>query len=141
MRLFFDTSCLMKRYVYESGSEIVDELFEKASEIIVSPITKIEALSVCKRIQYEKIITDEDYLSLKVKIIDDLNNMSIIPWNIEIEDTVIKLYDKYQLKSLDAIQLGTALTQKTIIDYFVLSDKKLKNIFKLENLQIIDPNE
>jgi len=50
MILFFDTSALIKRYISETGSNKVDELFEISENIIVSPVTKIEVYSSLKRL-------------------------------------------------------------------------------------------
>ncbi len=51
MRYFFDTSALVKRYVQETGSDLVDKAFEEANQIIVSAITRIETLSAFRRLR------------------------------------------------------------------------------------------
>lgn len=50
MNLFFDTSALIKRYIYEIGSHLVDNLFQQADSIYVSIITELETYSTLRRI-------------------------------------------------------------------------------------------
>ena len=54
MKIFMDTSVLIKRYFLEDGSGKVDKLFESANQIIVSPVTAIEARSILRRLLAEK---------------------------------------------------------------------------------------
>ncbi len=63
MIFFFDTSALIKRYIVENGSEKVDNLFKTASQIIISPVTKIETCSTINRLKVENAISKEDYSS------------------------------------------------------------------------------
>jgi len=72
MKLFFDTSALIKKYIIEDGSKKVDELMNKAESIIVSVITEIEVYSTFKRLLIEKAINEIDYktnLRLTIHII------------------------------------------------------------------------
>ncbi len=48
--LFFDTSALIKRYIQEAGSDLVDELMDSAMEIYVSAISRIESNSAINRL-------------------------------------------------------------------------------------------
>jgi len=53
MRYYFDTSALLKRYIKESGSEVIDDTIDKAHEILVSALTHIEAISALRRLLSE----------------------------------------------------------------------------------------
>jgi predicted nucleic acid-binding protein len=141
MILFFDTSALIKRYILEIGSNKVDELFEVAENIIVSPVTKIEAYSTLKRLLSTNLISNDDYETVKSNIDYDFGYFSVVSLNEEIEKEAIKLIEKYQLKTLDSIQLASCLYRKADISDFVVSDVKLKTAAEAENIKVIDPTE
>lgn len=139
MKLFFDTSALIKKYVTEEGSDKVDALMNKAESIIVSAITEIEAYSTFKRLLIENAINESDYKTLINEFEIDYPYYSHIVLDDLITSNAKSLIDKYQLKTLDSIQLGTAVLLKDEIDYFVVCDAKLVKAGKKERLKIINP--
>lgn len=141
MIFFFDTSALIKRYISETGSNKVDELFEIAENIIVSPVTKIEAHSTLKRLLATNLISKADYETVKSNIDYDFRYFTVLSLNEEIEKEAINLIETYQLKTLDSIQLASVLYRKTDIRSFIVSDVKLKNAAEAENIEVIDPTE
>ncbi len=141
MILFFDTSALIKRYISETGSNKVDELFEISENIIVSPVTKIEVYSSLKRLLVTNLISDEDYETVKSNIDYDFRYFTVVSLNEKVEKEAIKLIERYQLKALDSIQLASCLYRKADIRDFIVSDVKLKNAAEAENIEVIDPTE
>ena len=141
MILFFDTSALIKRYIVEPGGKKVDELFDIASQIIVSPITKIETHSALKRLLEERNIAKVDYLNLIKEINHDFEFFTILPFSQEIEANAVTLIEKYPLKTLDSIQLASCISKKEIIDSMVVADLKLKKAVDAENITTIDPTK
>ena len=139
MKLFFDTSALIKKYIIEDGSKKVDELMNKAESIIVSVITEIEVYSTFKRLLIEKAINEIDYKTLLNEFDIDYPYFTHIIFDNLITSNAKLLIDKYQLKTLDSIQLGTALLLKDEIDYFIVCDSKLVKAGKKEGLKIINP--
>ncbi len=139
MKLFFDTSALIKKYIIEDGSKKVDELMNKAESIIVSVITEIEVYSTFKRLLIEKAINEIDYKTLLNEFEIDYPYYSHVIFDNLITSNAKLLIDKYQLTTLDSIQLGTALLLKDEIDYFVVCDLKLVKAGKTEGLKIINP--
>jgi uncharacterized protein len=141
MNLYFDTSALIKKYIDEKGSDKVDELFNNAENIFVSNITEIETLSTFKRLQIENEITEKEYQQLKKEIEIDFHSFEIIELDDEVINYSKKVIEKYQLKSLDSIQLGSLLVIKNMLDHFIVCDKKLLEAGKKEKINIINPNE
>jgi predicted nucleic acid-binding protein len=126
MNYYFDTSALIKNYIEENGSNIVIELINNAKEIFVSELYLVESISTLRRILLDKLITEEDYENIKNEIKYDFEYFT----KIEIEKILNdceNLIDKYQLKTLDSIQLASAIHIKNEIDYIVCCDKKLLN--------------
>ena len=141
MILFFDTSALIKRYIEEAGSQNVDKLFNISSQIIVSPVTKIEVYSSLKRLLVTNLISDEDYETVKNNIDYDFRYFTVVSLNEKVEKEAIKLIERHQLKALDSIQLASCLYRKADIRDFIVSDMKLKNAAEAENIEVIDPTE
>ncbi len=141
MIFFFDTSALIKRYIAENGSNKVDELFGGCDQIIVSPITKIEAYSTIKRLEIESNLSKEAYTTLCHEINSDFQYFTVLLLNRQIEESAISLINKYQLKALDALQLASVIEQKEVVQSFVVSDRKLKKAAISEKLSIIDPTD
>ena len=138
MNYYFDTSALIKNYIDESGSEFVSNLLDQSDIVFVSEITLIEGFSTLKRILLEKLITEEDYVYAKAEIKEDFQYFTII----DIETAILeceRLIDEYQLKTLDSIQLSSALNIENRLDGFVCCDKKLISAAEKEELKIINP--
>lgn len=141
MIFFFDTSALIKRYIAETGSERVDDLFKAASQIIISPITKIEIYSTIYRLKSKNAISEEDYSRLNEEIQYDFRYFKVLSFNQEIELQSIYLIERHQLKTLDSIQLASCISQRDFVASFIVSDKRLKQAAENEKLDFIDPTE
>ena len=141
MNLFFDTSALIKKYIDENGSQNVDKLFLSADRVLVSVISEVESISTLKRLVIEQEISENDFDLLKNEIQTDFSFYTIIELDSEIINFAIESIEKYQLKSLDSIQLGSALCNKNQIDYFVSCDNKLLKAAQKEGFKIINPNK
>jgi uncharacterized protein len=141
MNLFFDTSALIKKYIDEQGSDRVDEILDQARSVYVSGITEIEMLSAVKRLLHDGIIDKNGYNSVKKEMLYDLDFFQIIELDKTVIETAKELIEKYQLKSLDSIQLGTVLSIKDEIDLFAVCDDKLCTFAKQEGIRIVNPNK
>jgi len=139
MILFFDTSALIKKYIQENGSDFVDKYFQQASKVIISPVTYIESMSTIKRILIEKNITIKQYNQIKDDIIFDLEYFTIPSFSEEIEYYSVMFIEKYQLKSLDSIQLSSAHSFKSDIDIFLTADNKLAKAASNEGFSVKNP--
>lgn len=136
MKLFFDTSSLLKHYISEEGSELVDKLFMESERIYVSEITSIESYSALNRLVKEKAITSNQMNQIFSELNYDFSYFSIVDMK-DSKDLAISLIGKYKIKTLDAIQLGSALIAKNEIDHFVCSDKQLIRVGKMEGQSIL----
>jgi hypothetical protein len=110
MVFFFDTSALIKRYIAETGSKKVDDLFKTAIQIIISPVTKVEIYSTINRLRSENAISKNDYSRLNEEIQYDFKFFKVLSFNQEIESLSVHLIEKHQLKTLDSIQLASCLS-------------------------------
>lgn len=139
MNFYFDTSALIKKYILEKGSDVVDNLFDKADIVFLSSISEIEIFSTFKRLLIEKDINAKEHKFLKSEFETDYQYFSVINFDEYIAEHAKTVIEKYQLKSLDSIQLGTALLVKDKIDSFIVCDQKLINAAKKEGIDITNP--
>ena len=138
MIAYFDTSSLIKKYIDEEESESVYQLFLNADKVFVSYITKIECFSALKRFKSARAITSKEYLYLKEEIFSDFEFYTAVN-PMYVESKSIALVEKYQLKTLDAIQLSCALSLKDEINFFICNDQKLIDSAQKERLHVIKP--
>jgi predicted nucleic acid-binding protein len=69
MRVFFDTSSFVKRFVEEVGSKQADDITQKSSAIGLSIICFPEIISALNRKLRTEFITAETYSDLKIDIL------------------------------------------------------------------------
>lgn len=133
MRYFFDTSALVKRYLPGGDSEL-SRLLNKATEVIVSSITLAEFYGVMgANLKMGKLTLNEH----SERIADGENDFAefeIVAYNSGIEVIVKRLSAKYAHRTLDNIQLASALVAKP--KYFVTADKKLAKLARAEKLNV-----
>ena len=125
MKLFIDTSSLIKKYIEESGSDKLISLIMEANEIIISPITKIEFFSALSRLLHTGYIDKESYRIASHEFEIDYRDYNIILFQESIENLALELLRIYNLKTLDSIQLASVKHSES--SKFVISDKKLFN--------------
>ena len=123
MKSFFDTSSLVKKYIDESGSDTVTELFQNSDEVVLSPITRIEFQSALQRLVNSNILTQESYEIALAEFTQDSVEYEFIKFDLTLEELVLTVIKKYGLRSLDGIQLASAKMSNA--DQFVTSDTKL----------------
>lgn len=139
MNIFIDTSALIKRYVNEIGSDTIDSLLSKTDIIYVSIITEIESFSTLRRLLYDKQITKREFLQLSKEIEKDFQFFTIIDFDESVIFLAKSLIMKHGLKTLDSIQLSSAILIKDSIDYFVCCDNRLVTAANKEKLKTINP--
>ena len=122
MKVYFDTSSFVKRFVDEVGSKQVDDVIQKASEIGLSIICFPELMSALNRKLRSELITKEIYLDLKSEIMEDIKDADIINLTPEVINKTTELLENNFLRSLDAMHLACALEWKA--ELFVSSDER-----------------
>lgn len=139
MKLFLDTSTLFKLYHHELGTQNMDNVFSEndVTDVFISSITKVEFISAI----YKKVRMQELNLNDAGQIISLFDNDSkkyvIIPvTNIAIENAklLILKYGQDGLRTLDAIQLASAIEVRELVDKYFTSDKLLFTLFEKEYL-------
>lgn len=72
MRVFFDSSAFVKRYIDEPGSSEALAWCDQASELVISVIALPELISAFCRLQREGRIADAQYRQIKSDLMADI---------------------------------------------------------------------
>lgn len=141
MKAFLDTSSLLKLYHYEINSETVEDVLSKGvEEILLSDIAILEFRSAIWRKVRDGEIDEEIAVEVVSCFQKDYNNFQWVRLQLYIIETASNLLMKYGnkgLRTLDSLQLASALTLKNEECVFLTSDNLLKSLFKDENLNVI----
>jgi uncharacterized protein len=122
MRVFFDSSAFVKRYVREEGTDTVLLWCDKATELCLSGIAIPEIVSAFCRLQREKHVSPLQYRHLKAMLMADIVDAAICDLTPEvIRQTIIGLENNV-LRGMDAIHLGSALVLDA--EVFVSADAR-----------------
>ena len=109
--LFFDTSALAKRYVYETGSEWISGFFdEEAKEsIYIAEITTVELTSAVVRRSNTGSIPRADVSSILASFDRHLlTDYFVLEMTSEVLLDARSIIRKHGLRSYDAVQLAIA---------------------------------
>lgn len=122
MRVFFDTSAFVKRYIYEAGTDSVLEWCDRATEIGLSGIALPEIVSAFCRLHRENKITDAQYRKLKSLLMSDIEDAAICDLTPAVLAQAVSSLETNVLRGMDAIHIGSAVALKA--DVFISADKR-----------------
>ncbi len=122
MKVFYDSSAFVKKFVEEEGSDKVDEFCQKATDIGLSVICLPEMFSALNRKLRENNLALEDYQIIKNQVFDDIEDIHIINLAPTVIQGAINALEQNSLRSLDALHIACAIVWEA--DLFVSSDKR-----------------
>jgi len=139
MKIYLDTSSLFKLYHKEIGTEEMDQLFSSnnITAIFLSELTNLEFFSaLLKRVRMKEMsIENADEIIKLFK--EDLKKYTIITVSTDVFENASRLILKYGqdgLRTLDALQLASAIEVKNIVTKYFTADKLLLSLFEKEFL-------
>ena len=140
MKIFLDTSSLIKLYHDEQGTKNLDSILDnfEISEIFLSELAKVEYNSAIWKIVRTKELTEDEGIELINSFNDDYGKFNFVDLNnlmiYDARELIIK-YGQLGLRTLDSIQLASILEIKEKLAFAVTSDKLLEKIIKLEGIE------
>ena len=139
MKIFLDTSSLIKLYHNEIGTDILDRLFEdnEVGEIFLSDIAKVEFTSAIWKKVRTKDLTSDEATDIIASFLDDYDKYTFIDVDSELISIARDLVVKYGLKglrTLDSVQLASIIEVKTGLSFAVTADVLLKSLIELEGI-------
>jgi uncharacterized protein len=133
MKIFFDSSSFAKRFIEEAGSQEVDKLCQKASELGLSVICFPEILSALNRRLREKNINQIEYSLAKNRLSEELNDIQIINLTPKVIAKAGLLLEANILRAMDALHIACAIEWEA--DLFVTSDQRQAKAAKKARLK------
>lgn len=138
---FLQTAALLKHYRKESGSEIVDEIFEdRDNEIYISNTTIVEFAVAMNKLR-ASLITDAEFrIEMRNFGRDVKKRIVVIPFYDEHIRISADLVVAYNLDALGAMQLAVAIAHPADL-FFVSTDPLLLKAAQGEGMRILNPEE
>lgn len=122
MRVFFDSSAFVKRYVREEGTDVVLSWCDVATELCLSGIALPEIVSAFCRLLREDLVSPVQYRHLKTMLMADISDAAICDLTPEVIRQSIISLEKNVLRGMDTIHLGSALALN--VELFVSADAR-----------------
>jgi len=140
MKIFLDTSSLIKLYHFETGTDYLDKVFQNntITEIFLSDLAKVEFISAIWKKVRTKDLTDIEATSIITSFNNDYDNYSFIDLDSNIILVARDLIDKYGLKglrTLDSLQLASRLNVKSELAFAITADEQLRTLINLEGVK------
>ncbi len=133
---FFDTSALVKHYHLERGSSVVNELMETYI-VAISELAIVEMTSALMRRHLSGELRRSNLEWALERFYSDLENYVVVPISSETISLATSLVIKHGLKTLDSLQLASALRIKAEARVFVTFDEKLKKAAEKEGFKVL----
>jgi uncharacterized protein len=147
---FVDSSALVKRYISETGSTWVLELFNPAIDnaIFVAAITGVEIIAAIARRSRTGSISTSDATVVCNQFRDDLQtDYQIVEITEEIITSGMALAETLELRGYDAVQLAAGCTLNKLciasglpVVTFVSADHQLNLAAVAKGLSVENPN-
>jgi len=136
MRVFFDTSAFVKRYIEEPGTDKVIEICRQAQHIVLCVICLPEMISTLNRLVREGKLLTDDYQKTRDLILREIEDAEICYVTPDVVTRTIRCLENNPLRAMDALHLGCALILEP--DLFVSSDHRQLEAAKREGLKVVE---
>jgi predicted nucleic acid-binding protein len=149
LRIYLDSSALVKRYLQEDGSDVVDKFFERAErredQLLFSAWNIGEVLGVFDfrftrgELDRKQLITAVKLFAGEARKLSALKALKVIPITRTVLHEARELMLRLHIYQADAIQLSTARWMNAGL--FVSADRELIQKAGLLQLRVINPEE
>jgi len=136
MRVFFDSSAFVKRYIDEPGTDKVIEICRQADNLVLSVICLPEIISTLTRLVREGKLLSHNYQQIRDLILTEIEDIEVCYVSPEVVTRTIKCLEKSPLRAMDALHLGCALVVKP--DLFVSSDRRPVEAARRNGLNVME---
>ncbi len=147
---FFDSSALAKRFIRETGTALVLNLWRPSAghAIYAARLTEVEVCAaLARRHKSLKLTSDQFHKSVKRLRRDFAERLVVTATTESIVIDALRLAESYALRGYDALQLASALeaNRRRLLHplpplTLVSSDSDLNQAAQAEGLTVEDPN-
>lgn len=135
MRLFFDSSAFAKRFFEESGSDGVESLCLRASELGLSVLCVPEVISAMNRRVREGNLPQRQYAVVKRRLAEDVRDADIVQLTTGVVARSVRFLERNPLRAMDALHLACAAEWGA--DLLATSDIRQFNAALAEGLRAV----
>ncbi len=122
MRILFDTSALLKRYLPEAGRAAMLEWFARARPVVAAPHCRVELYSALNRVRRETQASDVLYRQTCDEVERNFSGFEVVPWTTVMERAAVRALEASPLRAGDALHLAAALAAS--VDLFITADHR-----------------
>lgn len=122
MKACLDSSAFAKRFVDESGSDVVDAVCTAASELGLSVLCVPEVTSALNRRLRERLLTLNQYRLAKQRLLDDVRDADVIQLTPAVIGLAIQILEASPVRAIDALHIACAIEWGA--DVFVTADAR-----------------
>jgi len=108
MRLYLDTSALVKLYVDEEGSPVVRSAVDQARLIATSAMAYVEARAAFVRRRYEKRLSADEYRRIVRDLDADWGHYLVVVVTDRLIQDSANLAERHRLRAYDAVHVASA---------------------------------
>jgi predicted nucleic acid-binding protein len=147
---FFDTSAAVKYYHTEPGTERVSAIFSEPGQTLrISSLGLLEIQSAFALKVREGVLDPRAAGMQRARLMLDIASGAIDVYSVtdrhfaDAERLIARHGSSQRLRTLDALQLAVALdlAAQDLLDFFVVADRALGEVARLEGLTIINPEQ
>ena len=146
---YLDTSAIVKRYLDEQGTNVMDRLLDGAgpdSEFYTSSLSNLEFTSVITRFAKGQRLNRESASIVLARFRGDMADIyKMWPLDASILTLALTVVETHALRSADAIHLATASTIFSLAPeseaILVSSDRELLSAAANSGMGVLDPQE
>lgn len=109
MKAYLDSSAFAKRFVEEQGSDAVEAVCAKATELGLSVLCVPEIISALNRRLRERLLTPGQYRQAKQRLLDDMRDADIIQLTPAVVRSAIQVLEASPVRAMDALHIACAL--------------------------------
>lgn len=135
MRVFFDSSALVKRYVDEAGTAEVLAWCDEATELALSVTAVPELISAFRRLVREGRLTEPQYARLKADLGADLADALLCETSAQVVQRAIDALEITALRGMDAVHIGGAVVCGA--DAFISADARQRAAASRFGLRVV----
>ena len=107
MTLYCDSSALVKLYVEEVGSDVVERAVGSATTVVTSAIALVEVRSTLARALREARLTRSQFNAIRRRFLSDWANIVSMSVDPALCDEAAQLAERHALRALDGIHLAS----------------------------------
>lgn len=120
MRILFDTSALLKRYLPEPGRVALLEWVAQSRPVVAAPHCKVELYSALARVRRDTSGDQDAYLATCEEVERNFVDFEVVPFGTVLERGAIRALEASPMRAMDALHVGAALVAG--VDLFVTAD-------------------